>query len=134
MEVKHFIACAESRRLSPLEPSRFDLSAVGYSFRVEPGFAFPLAIAKVCLFTRFYRAFGSQQFAIRIGWENPHGDTMLLRKIKSIPIEFAESVRDVVFAVYDLEVPDVGLVECRLTTLDAPRTILAAEYLEVRER
>ena len=132
MDVKHFIACAETVRILPREPMRWLLHDVRYTHVVTPEEGFPFFIDKTCL---FYDVAGTYRFIVNVVWENAAGQRRELRRHTSRSLEFSplQFANDYVFALYNIRVPGPGGLLFSLTTVDAPEIIIAWDHLEVVE-
>ena len=92
---------SDSVRILPRDPQRLVLHDVRYSIVLPQGEEFPYVIEKVCLFTRFYGAKGTQTFVLRVNWQEAEHEPELIQENDSQPVEFdpAMVVEDRVFAL-----------------------------------
>lgn len=135
MRVTQFLACVDAEKFPPEVPSRHVLRGVGAVYLLPSGIAFPVALPRVTLFTRFTDGIGAHRFMIRMIWHRDADTRILIRKRKLIPIEFSELERpqDYLVPLKNTRLRGFGVYEFRLTDVEEPRIILAREFIEVRQ-
>lgn len=138
--VKHFIAC-RNREWDDRPGSDVleTLEGVGYTYTVPPDAEFPELT--FYLYTRFYlvnNVSGERTFTIEAHWHDAPGGSRLWTTYPGGTIRFREDlpVRNVVFAMSDLQLPGRGIFEFRLlcryrTRAGVARRAVASEYIRI---
>jgi hypothetical protein len=133
--VQHFVACASVAVVQAGVNNPYTLRDVVYAYLVPADQEWPVRLADLWLFSRFFHGIGTREFAVQVVWLDGPSGAEEVCEFRGIMVQFpaGEPVHSRAWRVAAVRYPGPGRYAFRLRDGRTGR-VLSREYIELRKQ